>query len=245
MEQSMPPIGPKPFGQFDSEATEQLPPHLEDQLKASVVSIQPEIGLLLRSPANTVEPLSKLEALERSYRQILMVLGVDLNDPHFKATPLRAAKALLEMTTPVDFVMKSFPEKGADGLLFQNGIFISSLCPHHILPWFGTACIAFLPRNGRILGLSKFSRLARYHAAGLMTQEKVTSKIGETLLNHDELQPAGVGVSLRCYHTCMACRGVRDSGAVTTTQYLGGWCMTDPALRAEFMSVIRHPDIMQ
>lgn len=182
--------------------------------------------------------------LTEAYRVILESLGLNLACDSLKDTPARAAKALVEMTTPQEFVFKVFDEELASGMVIQNGIWISSLCEHHILPFFGTATVAMIPGStNRVLGLSKFARLVRYHAAGLKTQERITASVGEHLLR-SSLEPAGVGVSLRCYHCCMSLRGVKDTGAVTTTQYLGGVCKDDPSARAEFLNAVAHPQFM-
>lgn len=174
-----------------------------------------------------------------------MELGCDLDSAHFKDTPKRAAKAMLELTTRSNEDLRVFPSDGVGngGMVYQNGIWVCSLCPHHMLPWFGTACIAYLPTS-QVLGLSKFSRLVRYVSAGLHTQEAVTAMIAEMLAKHSELKAAGVGVSIRAYHTCMAIRGVRDSGVDTTTQYLTGPFKTDASTRAEFIGLVKHPSIM-
>lgn len=158
-------------------------------------------------------------------------------------TPGRAAKALMDLCVPTPFKMSTFIEEGVDEMIIQNGIRIFSLCEHHMLPFFGTAAVAILPNGGRILGLSKFSRLVRYHAAGLNTQERITKAVGDALWTCKELDPAGVAVSLRCYHTCISMRGTRDTGAVTTTQFLAGAFKSDPSARAEFLNSVDHPPI--
>lgn len=160
-----------------------------------------------------------------------------------KETPERAAKAMLELCCQEPFVMTVFEEEGANEMVLQQGIRIKSLCEHHMLPFFGTVAIAYIPWSGRVLGLSKLSRLARWAAGGLNTQERITRRILD-VMNAEPLSPAGVAVSIRCYHTCMSLRGVEDCGANTITQAFAGAFETgDP--RAEFLSLVKHSEVYQ
>lgn len=198
-----------------------------------------------QKPPSLVTTAKETElCLTVAFGVILTKLGYDLKLPSLRETPTRAAKALMEMTTPTEFEFKVFDEEAATGMVILNGIWVSSLCEHHVLPFFGTATVAMIPGpSQRVLGLSKYARLVRYHASGLKTQERITAAIGQQLLK-SHVKPAGVGVSLRCYHTCMSLRGVKDTSAVTTTQYLGGICKDDPMARSEFLNAVAHPQFM-
>lgn len=243
MDQSIKPIERNPFDLYGPIPTEPHPSRLEDLRRVTEGLMPPTPQQCPPLPGSTGQ--RRLDVLADAYRTILIEVGCDLHSPHFHDTPLRAAKAILEMTRCEDPTLRVFPSDGVGngGIVYQNGIWISSLCPHHILPWFGTACIAYLPTHS-VLGLSKFSRLARYAATGLHTQEEVTATIARVLMENKELAAVGVGVSIRAYHTCMALRGVRDSGVDTTTQYLTGPFLTDEKTRAEFMGLVKHPPIM-
>lgn len=191
-------------------------------------------------------PLSnEVSKLAEAYAEILetTVPGA-LQKPGLKDTPRRAAKAFVELMSAEGFDFTVFEEEHSDEMIIQNGIVMHSLCEHHILPFFGTACVAYIPDGNRIVGLSKLSRLVRYCSAGLNTQERITRAIG-TFMQDSVLAPKGVAVSLRCFHTCMSLRGVKDTNAVTLTQALFGVFKTDPAARAEFLSRVQHQQIYQ
>jgi GTP cyclohydrolase I len=185
----------------------------------------------------------KTKFIEARFREILIELGLDLNSDGLKGTPLRYAKFIREFTTRPKFTFTLFSEK-VDEMLIQNGIPVASLCEHHTLPFFGTAAIAYLPNGHTIGGLSKLARLVRHYARGLQNQERLTKQVGEYLTNSD-LAPKAVGVSIRCYHTCMSIRGIEAQNAVTTTQYLSGLFKTDASARAEFLQAVRHPQVYQ
>lgn len=198
-----------------------------------------------QSPATTGVKYDQVSTLGVTAMQVYegLIHRLTTSEEVRSNTPRRAAKALMDLCVPMPFKMSTFIEEGVDEMIIQNGIRIFSLCEHHMLPFFGTAAVAILPQGGRILGLSKFSRLVRYHAAGLNTQERITKAVGDALWTCKELDPAGVAVSLRCYHTCISMRGTRDTGAVTTTQFLAGAFKSDPSVRAEFLNSVDHPPI--
>jgi GTP cyclohydrolase I len=156
-------------------------------------------------------------------------------------TPLRAAKAFLHITTPPQFTATCFEQADFNGMVIQNGIWIGSLCEHHLLPFFGSVSIGYIPGlQNRIIGLSKLARIAKASAAGLRTQERVTELIASTLMNLEGLSPAGVAVSTRCRHCCMSMRGVHEPNAFTDVQCVKGVFLNDAATRAEFERRIVH-----
>lgn len=190
---------------------------------------------------------SAYTSLVAAYTEIVRVLNT-LNPllPEVAVnTPRRSARALLELSTPeAPPTLTCFEEhQESDCLVVQNGIQVVSLCEHHLLPFFGTATVAYLPSRSkhgqRILGLSKLARLVKYVARGPNVQERITQRVVD-LLYQSGLQPVGVGVSLRCHHTCMSIRGVKDINAVTETECLTGVFRSDPAVRAEFLAKVRH-----
>ena len=107
-----------------------------------------------------------------------------------------------------------------------------SLCEHHLLPFFGTATIGYVPA-GRIVGLSKTPRLVHQFARGLQNQERLAQQIATCL--SELLKPKGVGVILHARHLCMEMRGVQIAGTVTTTSALRGVFLDDPRCRREFL----------
>ena len=110
------------------------------------------------------------------------------------------------------------------------------MCEHHLAPFVGKCHIAYIPKKGNILGVSKLARLAETFARRLQLQERLTSEIAHTLF--DKLQPLGVMVVIEAEHTCMTLRGVKKSGAMTVTSAVLGGFRKDPRTRAEAMALI-------
>lgn len=156
-------------------------------------------------------------------------------------TPERVAKAWEFWTRGynqnAEDILKVFEDgaSGYDEMVVVRDIPIYSLCEHHLAPIFGTASIAYIP-DGRIVGLSKLSRLADMHARRLQVQERLTHDIAEDLWT--VLKPKGVGVVLRCRHMCMESRGVCQQGHHTVTSSLRGAIKDQPDTRAEFMQLV-------
>lgn len=156
-------------------------------------------------------------------------------------TPERFARAWEEWTagyaqSPAD-VLKTF-EDGAehyDEMLLQRDIPLYSHCEHHLAPFFGVAHIAYIPA-GRIVGLSKLSRLVDVFARRLQVQERMTNQIADAL--DRVLAPIGVAVVLECRHLCMESRGIERAGTLTKTSALRGAIKTQPETRAEFYSML-------
>ncbi len=154
-------------------------------------------------------------------------------------TPMRMAKAWEHWTSgygvDISKLLKTF-EDGAenyDGMVIVKDIPIYSKCEHHLADIFGTATIAYIP-NGKVVGLSKLSRLADAFARRLQVQERLTTQIADALVEH--LEPIGVGVLIRARHMCMESRGICQQGHHTITCQLRGVLKDEPAARAEFMS---------
>lgn len=155
-------------------------------------------------------------------------------------TPARVAKAWEYWTSGynqnADDLLKVFEDGGEsyDQMVIVKDIPIYSKCEHHMADIFGTATIAYIP-NGRIVGLSKLSRLADMHARRLQVQERLTNDIAEDLWRC--LKPVGVGVLIRARHMCMESRGICQQGHHTITIALRGAMKDDKDARAEFMAV--------
>lgn len=123
-------------------------------------------------------------------------------------------------------------------MLVVRGIPIYSHCEHHLAPFFGEAVIGYIPSDGKILGLSKFTRVATFFARRLQVQERLTVQIGQEL--HRLLRPQGLGVVIRCRHMCMESRGVERQGEFTVTSWLDGAMEEEPETRAEFLALARE-----
>jgi len=176
-------------------------------------------------------------AAERAAADLLLALGLDLNAEHLAETPRRMADALLEMTSPREFELTTFPnDEGYDELVLVEDIPVHSLCEHHVLPFVGVAHVGYLPGE-RILGLSKLARMVEFHARRPQTQERLTQTVARDL--QELLAPRGVGVVVEADHTCMSLRGARAPGTRTVTSALFGRLRDDPRSRAEFLSLTR------
>lgn len=155
-------------------------------------------------------------------------------------TPARVVKAWEFWTSGYSLnvadILKTFEDgaEGVDEMVIVKDIPIYSKCEHHLADIFGTVTIAYIP-NGKIVGLSKLSRVADMFARRLQVQERLTSQIANALDEH--LQPKGVGVITRCRHMCMESRGVQQQGHQTINSALRGVLKSDAQARAEFMSL--------
>lgn len=171
-------------------------------------------------------------------RNLFDALGEDPDREGLLETPARFMKAWETWgrgygMDPAD-IIKTFEEKDYDEMVLVKNIPIYSKCEHHLADIFGTATIAYIP-NGRVLGLSKLSRLADIFARRLQVQERLTTEIADALFL-SELNPRGVGVILNCRHLCMESRGICQQGHHTVTSALRGVMKTGEP-RAEFLKL--------
>ena len=179
---------------------------------------------------------------EHDWRRLLTSLGEDPERPGLLETPARVSKAWRQWTAgygqdPLD-VLKVF-EDGAEQyneLIIVRGIPIYSHCEHHLAPFFGTATIGYVP-DGKIVGLSKLTRLADIFSKRLQVQERMTIQIADALMA--VLAPKAVGVVVTCRHLCMESRGIRARGEETITSALLGELQPNLALRTEFLALAR------
>ena len=180
---------------------------------------------------------------ETDWRRLLSSLGEDPDRPGLRDTPGRVSRAWTHWTSgyqqdPTE-ILKVF-EDGAEQyneLIVVRNIPVYSHCEHHLAPFFGTATIGYVP-NGRIVGLSKFTRLVDCFAKRLQVQERLTSQIANTLMEH--LQPKAVGVVVRCRHLCMESRGIRAIGEETVTSAMLGELLTNLGMRTELLALERQ-----
>jgi GTP cyclohydrolase I len=173
--------------------------------------------------------------LQNLVRSLLAELGHDMYRNGLRETPERYAKFLAEFSEAEPPRLTVFDSEGYDEMVIVQDITFYSLCEHHIVPFFGTGTIAYIP-DAHIIGLSKLPRLLDYYARGLQNQERITQQVAEKL--QAELQPKGVAVSLQARHLCMEMRGVRKPGASTRTTCLRGVFKEDAQARQEFLNSI-------
>ena len=195
--------------------------------------------------ANSSAPRTKEEReriinkASKAYEAYLDALGFDWrNDPNSDNTPMRVAKAFVNdmavgcYTKPPK--VTSFPSDGYDGIVFQGGIAVKSLCSHHHLPFTGKAHVAYIPSlDGRVIGLSKLNRIVEYYARRPQIQEMFTVQVHNAINDICE-KNAGVAVVITAQHTCACLRGVKHDGCEMKTSKLSGSFYDDEKTRAEF-----------
>jgi GTP cyclohydrolase I len=181
--------------------------------------------------------------IEDAVRDILTEIGEDPTRPGLLGTPSRVHRMYRELTAGyhVD------PDRLINGAMFDvdysemvvvKDVPFYSLCEHHLLPFFGRAGVAYIPR-GRVLGLSKIPRIVEMYARRLQVQERMTLQIAEFLM--ERLDPKGVGVVLEASHLCAIMRGIRKPGTVMTTSHVLGLFRTSDKTRAEFFAHLARP----
>src|SRR6185503_9404610 len=181
-----------------------------------------------------------VERIARGVRLILEGIGEDPNREGLLDTPKRVAEMYAELTAGMreDAAQHIVPLSGNkhDEMVIVKDISIASLCEHHLAPFVGKCHIAYIPKHGNILGVSKLARLAETFARRLQLQERLTSEIANTLFQ--QMQPLGVMVMIEAEHTCMTLRGIKKPGATTVTSAVLGGFRKDPRTRAEAMALI-------
>jgi GTP cyclohydrolase IA len=183
-----------------------------------------------------------LEKIEAGVRLILEGIGEDPDRPGLKGTPRRVALMYEEIcgglhANPRE-LLHVIPAETHDEMLILKDIPIYSLCEHHLLPLVGIAHIAYIPKRGRIVGLSKLARVADLMAKRPQIQERLTTEIADLLF--EELQATGVMVVIEAEHMCLEMRGIKKPGAKFVTSALRGGFLKDQRTRAEAMALIRN-----
>ena len=182
------------------------------------------------------------ERAEAAVRELLIAVGEDPDREGLLETPARVARAYAEMfaglhTEPTDVLNKTFSEDHQELALVRD-IPIYSTCEHHLVPFFGVAHIGYIPgESGQVTGLSKLARLVDLFAKRPQVQERLTSQVADALV--DKLGAQAVIVVIECEHLCMAMRGIRKPGAMTTTSAVRGGFKRNASSRAEALALIR------
>jgi GTP cyclohydrolase I len=177
-------------------------------------------------------------SFEDAVRRILAEVGEDPDREGLLRTPSRVHRMYRELTRgyqvdPDRLINGAVFDVGYSEMVVVRGIEFYSLCEHHLLPFFGTANVGYLPR-GRVLGLSKIPRVVEMFARRLQVQERMTAQIAEFL--RDRLDPLGVGVVVEAQHLCLAMRGVEKHGATMVTSSVLGTFRSSRETREEFMA---------
>ncbi|MGH9125288.1 MAG: GTP cyclohydrolase I FolE [Acidimicrobiales bacterium] len=181
------------------------------------------------------------ERIRRAVREILVAIGENPDREGLAGTPGRVARMYAELFSglredPGRHLNLTF-EEGHDEMVMVKDMRVYSVCEHHLIPWMGSAHIAYIPNeDGRITGLSKLARVVDGFARRPQVQERLTTQIAETV--EKVLEPRGVLVVVEAEHLCMSMRGVRKPGSTTITSAVRGLFRDCEATRAEGMSFI-------
>lgn len=179
------------------------------------------------------------ERIEKAVREILIAVGEDPDRPGLVETPARVARMYEEVFAGLEDDptrhLKLFDE-GSDEMVIVRDIPMYSMCEHHLLPFVGKAHIAYMPADGKVIGLSKLARIVDSFAKKPQLQERLTSQIADFL--NDNLHPLGVAVVVEAEHLCMTMRGAKASGSQTRTSALRGIMRNDAKTRAEALSLL-------
>ncbi len=179
------------------------------------------------------------ERIEKAVKEILIAIGEDTNREGLKKTPERVGKMYAELLAgmredPKDHLRSVFTEN-YDEIVLLRDIPFYSICEHHLMPFIGSAHVAYLP-TGMVLGVSKLARIVDCFARRLQTQERLTYQIADFIMN--SLKPMGVTVVLEASHSCMTIRGIKKPGSTMVTSALRGIFKKDPRTRSEVLSLM-------
>jgi GTP cyclohydrolase IA len=217
-------------------------PSLPAHVQSIVTEIETDIGETSEGAESIGDPDSP--RIEHAVRDILAEIGEDPDREGLRRTPERMHRMYHELTAGyhVD------PERLINGAVFAvdysemvvvKGIEFYSLCEHHLLPFFGTAAVGYLPRD-RVIGLSKIPRIVEMYARRLQVQERLTQEVADFLMK--TIEPLGVGVVIEAQHLCTAMRGVRKGGATMVTSAVLGTFRKSQRTREEFMAHLERGD---
>ncbi|MHC4271527.1 MAG: GTP cyclohydrolase I FolE [Planctomycetota bacterium] len=181
------------------------------------------------------------DRIESAVKEILLAIGEDTQREGLKSTPVRVAQMYKELLAgmhedPKKHIRKAFKEKYNEVVLLRDIPFYS-ICEHHLMPFIGSAHVAYLP-TGMVLGVSKLARIIDCFSRRLQVQERLTDQISDFIMNN--LEPLGVAVVLEASHSCMTIRGIKKPGSVMVTSSLRGIFKKDPRSRSEVLSLMHN-----
>jgi GTP cyclohydrolase I len=186
------------------------------------------------------KPSEAQNGIEDNVRRILEYVGEDPDREGLAKTPARVARAYAYLTKgyaedPKAVINQAMFTEDYQEMVLVKDIDFFSLCEHHLLPFYGRAHVAYLPKH-RIVGLSKVARLVEVFSRRLQVQERLTTQLATTVM--EELDPRGVGVIVRAEHLCMRMRGVEKQNSVVTTSAMLGAFRSNQATREEFITLV-------
>ena len=179
---------------------------------------------------------------EAAIREFLYAIGEDPDREGLLETPSRVARACNEIFAglqedPSTHLQKQFHEADHEEMVIVRDIPFTSMCEHHLLPFTGRAHVAYIPRKGRITGLSKLARCVEGFARRPQVQERMTSQVADAIM--ESLEPLGVIVVVEAEHMCMTARGIKKPGSLTVTSAVRGSFMDNEKTRAEALSLFK------
>ena len=178
--------------------------------------------------------------IEAAVRELLIAIGEDPDREGLVETPNRVARMYEEIYAGLEEDpkkhLKIFNEDNNDEMVIVRDIPLYSICEHHLIPFIGKAHIAYIPGNGKVIGLSKLARIVNCFAKRPQLQERLTSQVADFL--YENLEPQGVAVVVDAEHLCMTMRGARASGSQTRTSAMRGIMRSDARTRAEALSLL-------
>ena len=181
-----------------------------------------------------------LKRIEKGFAEIMLGLGLDLNDPSLNETPRRVAEMYDEIFSGLGEdpgkLIKKFRTEEYDEMILVKDIPLYSMCEHHFVPFMGKAHVGYIPKNGIYTGLSKIARIVEIYAKRPQVQERLTQQIADTLMK--SLEPKGVIVVVEAEHLCMSMRGVKKPGSTTVTSALRGLFRKHEKTRSEALKLI-------
>ena len=179
------------------------------------------------------------ERIEKAVKEILLAVGEDIDREGLKKTPERVGKMYAELLAGMredpKIHLRSVFTENYDEIVLLRDIPFYSICEHHLMPFIGSAHVAYLP-TGMVLGVSKMARIVDCFARRLQTQERLTYQIADFIMN--SLKPMGVTVVLEASHSCMTIRGIKKPGSTMVTSALRGIFKKDPRSRNEVLSLL-------
>ena len=180
------------------------------------------------------------ERVKAAVREILIAIGDDPDREGLRETPDRVARMYEEIFAGLHKdareEIKVFQEDNHEEMVLVKDIPLYSVCEHHLLPFVGVAHVVYIPRKGKIMGLSKLARIVDTIAKKPQLQERLTSEVADTIM--DTINPIGVAVVVEAEHLCMTMRGIKKPGSKAVTSALRGNVKTDARTRSEVMSLI-------
>lgn len=195
----------------------------------------------LREDAFAIDDDLKIELIEKHFKEIMHIMGLDLTDDSLRGTPRRVAKMFIkEIFSGLDPknkpAAKLFENKFKyNEMLVEKDITFYSHCEHHFVPIFGRAHVAYIS-NGHVIGLSKINRIVQYFSKRPQVQERLTMQIGNEL--KEVLGTEDVAVVMDAHHMCVSSRGIQDVNSSTVTSFYSGKFEREEQTRAEFMKYI-------